>query len=331
MLHILTGQDDFSRSEALAEIKKSLGDPTLAVANTTVLDGHALTPDQLRNAGETMPFLSEKRLVIAEGLLERFESQNRLGRPKKRTSAKSNQKDDYRLWVERISSLPESTILVLVDGKLGSDNPLLKELSGKASVKTFPLLGKTRLRQWIEKRVRGEKGNISPQATDLLAQLVGSDLWSAQHEISKLVLFAKGRPIEEEDVKKLVAYAQQTSVFTMVDAILELEAGLAQRSLEELLDRGAAPAYLMVMLSRQTRMIARVKELKNQGKSEMEIQNRLGLTSEYAFRKTLAQANRFTTERIKEIYQRLLQTDLAIKTGKYDGELALNILVAELS
>jgi DNA polymerase III delta subunit len=34
--------------------------------------------------------------------------------------------------------------------------------------------------------------------------------------------------------------------------------------------------------------------------------------------------------RIKQVYQQLLDTDIAIKTGKYTEELALNILIAEL-
>ena len=34
--------------------------------------------------------------------------------------------------------------------------------------------------------------------------------------------------------------------------------------------------------------------------------------------------------RLREVYHTLLDADLAIKTGKYDGELALNILIADL-
>jgi DNA polymerase III delta subunit len=34
--------------------------------------------------------------------------------------------------------------------------------------------------------------------------------------------------------------------------------------------------------------------------------------------------------RLKEVYHQLLETDLAIKTGRYNAELALNILIAEL-
>jgi DNA polymerase III delta subunit len=47
-------------------------------------------------------------------------------------------------------------------------------------------------------------------------------------------------------------------------------------------------------------------------------------------RKTLEQAGGYSLQRLKEGYHKLLETDLSIKTGKYGGELALNILIAEL-
>ena len=62
----------------------------------------------------------------------------------------------------------------------------------------------------------------------------------------------------------------------------------------------------------------------------MEIQNKLGLTSDFALRKTLERADRYPLARLKEVYHKLLEADLSIKTGKYEGELALNILFAEL-
>jgi len=54
------------------------------------------------------------------------------------------------------------------------------------------------------------------------------------------------------------------------------------------------------------------------------------LTSEFAWHKTIEQAERYPLERIKEVYHKLLEADISIKTGKYEGELALNILIAEL-
>ncbi len=329
LLYILTGQDDFSRSEALSEIKKGIGEATLSAANTTILNGEQLTLEQLRKVGETIPFLTEKRLVIIEGLLGRFETKGKPGRQPK-TKLATKQQSEYKQWANYLSNMPESTVVVLVDDGLKSSNPLFMELSGSAEVKSFPPLNKTKLRQWVEKGVEEAGGKISPEAAELLVQVVGSNLWTMRHEISKLVLFASCRPIEENDVRRLVSDVRQISVFSMVDAIFEFKTGTAGKLLQQLLDTGAVPAYLLVMLSRQIRMIARIKELQNQGKPESEIQSRLGLVSEFAFRKTLTQANRYPWERIREVYNKLLEADLSIKTGKYDGELALNILSTEL-
>jgi len=329
LLYILLGQDDFSLHQSLDGIKRSLGDQTILAANTTTLDGQQLTLDQLRTVCETAPFLAEKRLVIVRGLLERFEPRGKSSRQRK-TTAKTAQQDEYKSLAAYMGELPDSAILVLIEGKIGSNNPLLRELSGRAEVRSFPPLKEARLRQWIQKRVKDEGGSISPQAVDLLTRLVGGDLWTMSNEINKLVLFTSGRRIEEEDVRKVVSYAQQANVFAMIDAILEFKAGVAEQTLQQLLQRGAAPAYLLVMLSRQVQMIVRAKELRKQRKTELELQNRLGLTSEFALGKTLEQASRYPLERLKEVYHRLLEADLSIKTGKYDGELALNILIAEL-
>ena len=329
MLYVLIGQDDFSRHQSVQEIKRSLGDDALLAANITVLDGHQVPVAQLRTVCETVPFLAEKRLVIVTGLLERFESRGEARRRKKVTEV-AVRENEYKSLAACLSELPESTVVVLIDGWVTSNNPLLRELSGKAQIKRFPLLRGSRLQQWIQRRVKEEGGSISPQAVNLMARLVGSNLWIMASEINKLVLLTSGRCIEEEDVMKVVSYAQESNVFAMVDAILEFKPGLAEKLLQQLLREGAAPAYLLFMLWRQVQMIVRAKELRSRGEPEAEIQDRLGLPSEFTLRKTIEQADRYPLPRVKEVYHKLLEADLAIKTGKYEGELALNILIAEL-
>ena len=119
-------------------------------------------------------------------------------------------------------------------------------------------------------------------------------------------------------------------MFNLVDAILEFRGGMAEKLAEQLLQKGASPAYILVMLTRQTRLVVRVKELKSQRWPEAEIMGRLEMTAPFILRRTLEQASRYTTARLRGVYHRLLETDLAIKTGRYDAELALNILIAEL-
>jgi DNA polymerase-3 subunit delta len=329
MLYILWGEDDFSLTRSLEEIKQGLGDPSLLAANTTVLDGQQVTLDQLRAVVVTVPFLAEKRLVIIQGLLGRFEAG---GRPRRRKKAAPLAEGEagYKSFADCLTNIPEGTVLVLVDGKIKGSNPLLKQLSPQAKVISFPLLKDERLRQWIKQGVAGQGATISPEAVDLLAKLVGGNLWVMSSEINKLALFASGRRIEVEDIRAVVSSAQETSVFAMVDAILDSKAGVAERLLEELLGRGASTAYLLAMLSRQVRLIVQAGALRRQRRAEVEIQDKLGLTSEFALRKTLDQAQRYPLGRLREVYDKLLEADLAIKTGKYEGGLALNLLIAEL-
>ena len=329
MLYVLLGEDDFSLRQSLEEIKRDIGDQTVLTTNTAVLDGQRMTLEQLRVASETVPFLAEKRLVIVEGLLRRFEPG---GRPGQKTKTRlPDQRSEYKSIAEYIRQIPDFTTLVLVDGKINSRNPLLNGLSAEAKMRRFPLMRGAELHQWIQRRVAEAGGSITSQAVDLLAKFVGSNLWVMANEIDKLVLFAEGRPIEEGEVRTVVSYAQEANVFVMVDAILEFRAGSAGQLLRQLLQQGAAPAYLLVMLSRQTRMMVRVKELRKQRKSRIEIQNKLGLTHDFVLRKAWEQADRYSLGRLKEVYHKLLEADLSIKTGRFDGELALDVLIAELS
>ncbi len=328
MLYLLFGQDTFSLQESLGEIKRNLGDPELLATNTTTLDGQKVTAEQLKTVCATIPFLAQNRLVIVHGLLERFEPKRRSGRQRKARQV-SDENTDYKSFGSIVSQLPDSTVLVFTDNKVKTNNPLFKVISSKAQVKNFPSLKKPALRRWIEKRVAQEGGSISPPAVNLLAELVGNNLWIMANEISKLVLFTSGRRIEEKDVKAGASYTRETTVFALVDAILELKAGVAQQWLQQFLISGDTPGHLMTMLARQVRMIMLTKEMRRQRKSQSEIQASLRI-QDFALRKVLDQADRYSMTRLKEVYRKLLETDLSIKTGKYDGELALNLLIAEL-
>jgi DNA polymerase-3 subunit delta len=330
LLHILIGEDDYSIRQALEEIKKGIGDPMALMTNTTVLEGKTVTPEQLRAACEIVPFLAEKRLVIVEELLERFEPKGRA--PKKKVKNQNDQEDAVKPIADGIKKLPPFTELVLTGGKLNDRNPLLHEIMSQAKVKSFPMLKGNQLGQWIERRLASQgKGNsISPKAAALMVRLVGNDLWTMANEIDKLLLFTGGRQIEEADVKAVVSNAQDASIFNMVDAILELRVGAAQELLQQLFRQGMAPAQILVMLSRQVRIIFQVKEMRKQGKSRGEIQSKLGLTQDFVLRKAWEQADGYSPARIRDVYHKLLETDIAIKTGKMDGELALDVLIAEL-
>jgi len=335
LLYILYGEDDFSLREALTEIKKELGDEAMVATNTTVLQSQNTTLEQLIATCDTVPFLAPKRLVIVEGLLSLFEQREKV---KHASKLKDSGWVSLKGYVER---MPESTVVVLLDGKLKKSNPLLKELASQATVREFKTLfipqrgiqKGDQLYNWMQSRANKSGGNIAPAAARLLANLIGSNLWLLSSEIDKLCLYTLGRTIEEKDVELLVAEAREFTVFAMIDAVLEHRSAQATKLLHRLEDGGAAPPYLLFMITRQFRLVIQAKYLLRQQRRATEIGHTLGLTSEYAFKKTIAQAKAYSMEQLENVYHKLLDTDISIKTGRFKGdtgELALDLLIGEL-
>jgi len=327
MLHVLYGQDGFSLSQALNSIRADLGDGDMMATITVRMEGRGLTLSELKNNCGALPFLSSHRMVIVDGLLTRFEAKQR--RPRSGKAKSESGLGEWEGLADYIKHMPDTTVLVLVDGAVKDGNPILKQLSPLAEVKAFPSLRGKQLKSWIQQRVTNEGVQITPRAVDLLAELIGGDLWAMNGEIQKLTLYCGGRPIDEDDVRQLTTHVQEANIFALVDAVAERRTELAQRTLHRLYSDGMAPTHILVMITRQFRLMAMAKDLPP-GSSRSQIQDRLGLTG-YPLDKTLRQARVYDLEDVKVVYRRLLETDLAIKTGRYGDKLALELLVAELA
>lgn len=329
MIYVLYGDDEFSLREALDKIKDELSDRESLATNTTLLQGQQLTPEQLSTTCNALPFLAPKRLVIVEGLLSRFEQQD--GSKGKRLS--SVDASNWHSFKEHMCRIPETTVLVMIDGKLKSDNPILVGLKSEARIIEFRSLKGEELRNWIHSRIEKRGCSISPKALRMLSDLIGSNLQLLSMEIEKLCLYAHGREIKERDVESLVTETKESSVFEMVDAILERRAAEATRLLHRLEDEGAAPSYLLFMITRQFRMVMQAKDLLQQQSKAEDIGHRLGITKDFVLQKTLKQARAYSMRRLKDIYRKLLDADISIKTGQLkgdEGSLALDLLVCEL-
>ena len=329
MIHVFYGEDDFSIQEAVSDVKKGLGESSVLDSSATCLTGAKLRLDELQAAVQAMPFFGERRLVIVNGLLGRFEAKEKRYVARKPSKTPSGDAALHQMLADVINNAPDSTVVVLVDGDVSKSNLLLRSLLPKADIRAFAPIKGQQLEIWTRKCVEKARGKIDEVALKTLIQLVGGDLWVMHGEIEKLVLYTAGRVINSADVKKLVSLSREATIFTLVEAIIDRRLSTAQQSMRELLDTGSAPNYILVMLARQLRLMVRTKELKNSGQSEKAVQDVLKL-ADYPFRKTLEQAARYSMVRLHDLYHRLLETDLSIKTGKYGDELALTLLISEM-
>ena len=324
MRFLLAGPDDYSLRSKLSSIKASLGDPATLSTATSLFEGAKLKPGEFKLTVDALPFLTPCRLVIVTGLLARFSAGDG-------TLKKASRIDDPEVFATAIKNSPPSTVIILIESELSRNNPLFKYLADTIEIHEFPLLDKPKLKEWIGRRVMTAGGVITPVAINLLVQYVGADLWAAAGEIEKLVLYAEGRPITDTDVKALVGYAGEANIFTLVDAIFEARLKAATEALENLKIKGLSASYVLSMISRQLRLVIQYKDLKSRGEKDVEIRRKLGLLADFVWKKTQDQAARFTMNRLKDVYRRLLDADLAAKTGRMDEDLAIDLLVAELA
>jgi DNA polymerase-3 subunit delta len=325
--YVLHGEDEFTRSETLADFRRRLGPPDTVDLNTVVLDGKRLTLSELHHACDAIPFLADRRLVIVEGLLSRLIP----GKGKPLSDAKQKLLDDL---ADYLPHLPPTTRLVLVEGRsLPSKHPILKlaKQEQRGYVKRFQRPDAKALPRWTKKQVQKHGGDIEPRAAHHLAAVVGTDLRLLDQEIIKLVTYNDGeRAISVSDVETLVPYSQDAVIFDLVDALGHRDGSTAAETLHRLIDEGEHPLGLLGMIIRQFRLLIQVKVLKAEGASPREVAKRLGIHP-FPARKLHNQATHFTPAQLEKVYRYLSETDLDIKTGRIDAEVALDLLVAGLA
>jgi DNA polymerase-3 subunit delta len=329
--YILHGEDELTRTETLTRLKERLGTPELAALNTTVFDGQQVTLQELTNACGTMPFMTQRRMVIVEGLLTRL-----VGRSKGRQSGKSNWQKTYLSGLEDyVSRLPETTRLVFVEPRtLSAKHPILKQAQQDEYGYVRAFEPPRDLVKWVRRRAAdkgGQDAQFTIEAARALVEAVGAEQRLLDQEIEKLLAYVNmERPVSSQDVALLVPYAQEAVIFDAVDALGQRDGPKATQLLHNLLDHGNEPLYLMAMIVRQFRLLIQIKELALEGLRPPDISRQIKLHP-FPTGKLYTQARNFSLEQLERVYRHLLEVDLQIKTGQIDPVVALDLLIAGLA
>ena len=331
MIHVLYGDDSFSIHEAVDRLAAAVGPEDVRSSNISRLSAQGFEVGVFANAALVVPFLADRRLVIVDGLLSSLESAGG-GRRGRRRAADGDALGAAAGLPEMLAQLPPTTDVAFIDGRLGRANPLLAEVEAlehvQVQVREFPMLRREALARWISDRAHAKGASITPQAVAHLSELIGSNLWTLDSELEKLAVYRSGETIDVEHVDALVSSARETTVFELVDAMMDGRTDRAMAKLQSQLSAGVTGPYLLSMIARQARLLAIAHELSNERVPQSEWGPHLGTASDFVVKKTAEQARRFTMESVRRLYGLLLDADVAMKSGSASEELAMTELVA---
>ncbi len=347
MFYLLHGDDEFSSHEQLKKLR-SQGDFGY---NQDTYDGSEVDLKTVIITSNTMPFLSEQRLVVLDGLPKRKrgetqaasdtpasttqESTDGAARGGKGKKGKKASKSTIltragfeKALVEHIAEMAETTVLiVLLDEVLDASNVLVKaaEKYGKVIQSTVPK--GAALEKWIINRAKGNNAKITSEAATLLANFSGNNLRLLANELDKLATYVgQGATINIQDVRQLSAQVQEARIFDLTDALAQRNHKQALNILHDLLADGEAPIKLISTITFQVRSLLLVKELAQKGMRTAQIASTLGMAP-FIVEKCFRQVGNFSVSQLEGIYRQLMATDAALKRSRMAPEMALDLLV----
>lgn len=324
---ILYGEDEFGVAEFIQKLADGLGDPTMAEVNTSRLDGRTNTLDELVTAVSAMPFLTPYRLVVFNRPLEKIRG-NATNLQNKLTSI--------------ILNTPPSTRLVLVHDHLLTEERDRKknkihwleawalEHTEHVRLLAYPVPVGGLLTKWIQERAKVHQGQLTLQAANTLSDHVGPDLRVLDQEIQKLLAFVNyARPVDGDDVIELTPRTARVGDFALVNAIRNRDGrqalAILRRELEE-----EEPRLIFASIVNQFRTLLQTREIiENRGREE-DVARLLGIHP-FAAKMNVEHARRFSLADLEAIYRRLLEIDFAMKTSAMEDDLALDVLITELT
>lgn len=322
---LLFGDDTHAMQAFVREMIARMGDPGMAELNTTQLDGKGASDEELRTAVSSLPFLSERRLVI-------------LSHPLARTQG-ADAKKRFLALLDEVS--PSTALVLLVEDQpfrgrgwdaMSEGHWLRKWVAAagpRALERVCALPSAGDMPGWIQKEVRKQGGSFSVEAARSLAAAVETNTELAAQEITKLLTYAGGRPVEAEDVDLLCAPVGQGNIFDLVDAAAEGRTAEALRALHTLLEFQDT-GLVFGMLTRQYRLLIQAREILDDGGGAAQI-TRLLNQGDFVANKLARQARRLSLDDLKKIYHRLLQLDEDSKSGQTDLITGLDTFVAGLA
>lgn len=316
MIFFLFGTDHFRLTQKLTELKNSfIQKRDKAGLNIISLNGEDLEFDRWRQEIMTAPFLGEKKMIIVKNILSN----------KKILKPIVDFLKDREKQIDNIvcffNCLDNEKFKALGNKKISLTDPLSKYLSRQEFVWEMNLLSGPALKNWLQNYFNERSAKIEPTALEKLIALVGNDLVALTTEATKLIAYKNEKTIAPADVDLLVQAKFNDNIFNLVDALGQKNQLLALRLTAGQIKNGNHPLMILTMIIRQFKILLQIKG----GAASAQA---IGVHP-FVFGKAKNQSRNFSLEKLRAIYQQLVNLEGQLKSGFKNPELLFNLFVVK--
>lgn len=305
-VYLLYGEEAYLKEYYAKTLTKALI-PEGDTINFNRYSGREADPSVLIGQAQTLPFFSEHRLILVEDS----------GLFKKGGDALAS----------FCKEVPQSTVFLFVENEIDKRSRLYKAVRDKGTILELKHQNADALKRWIVRRLQKEHKQIQVQAADLLLQRAGDDMYILSNELGKLIAYTGGREgITREDVEAVCIEQLENRVFKMIEAAASGEKDRAFAMYRDLVFLREPPLRILALIGAHFRRLLLVRDLRDQGYDRQSIADRSGLPS-FVLRGLIGQAELFDRERICSILTRCANADEAIKTGKMNDQMAVEMVL----
>lgn len=319
-IYLLFGDEEFLIDEALTRLVDTFVDETVRSFNFDQFHGSDADLREVVERSMAYPMMAERRVVVLRNLEKRL------------AGRKDAEKGMFTTFLE---TPPETTILILTAetasflgrGKAKEPWNLIIE---KGTAVQFKKIYDREVPGWIARRISAAGKRIDPEGVELFSAYVGSSLRTIHNEIEKLFTFVEDRPtITVDDVRMIVGASKAWNVFELQKAIGDRKVDLALEIGERMIAAGEPIQVILTMLTRYFTMLWRLLEIRARSRDRNEMARTLGVPS-FFLEEYLAATNRYGLPGIRSAFDALLATDLALKTGRTESALVMQLLVTSI-
>jgi DNA polymerase III subunit delta len=302
-LYLFTGENTYMLAEELRRWQQAFLQKH-GEANLHMLMGKQLNWRALLDDASTAPFLSEKRLIIIDGI------------------PPNTAKEDMESLMHAIHP---STIVTFVESVLDKRKSVTKFLIKNATVKTFTRQTPKQLVAWLIALAKERGADLQPNIAAHVIAVVGTDQWHLKNELLKLIAYTSCHPSTlnhstiqpaTADIDVICLPSQKHTIWLMSDLIGKGKVEEAV-SLVQSLHNSGEDAYslwnifLWIMKNLSTLWIT--AQEKNLPTGAMSKETGIPFPGVQSL---MPCVQKFSHEKMAQIVEAVVEADRALKTGE---------------